>query len=255
MENNILPYRLVSLVLFFTLLIASFTTSAGTVVFDGPSSFTGAQVDVQLKGYNHGYSQRGSGGLMVFDRTGGDYSGSLLPDDAGSESLFSGFCLDWTSYIASGTTHNLETLSSSLGQDKADDISRLLYNVYPDFGTTMSSTKDALAIQIAIWEIVHEDQNNAYDVFSGDIRFTWDEFSTWMWWVDDARDVAQDMLDTWVTNNQYGEMLDNLAALTRDGAQNLLVQVNAVPIPGAVWLFGSALAGLVGLGRRRMMHS
>ena len=28
--------------------------------------------------------------------------------------------------------------------------------------------------------------------------------------------------------------------------------VNPVPIPGAVWLFGSGLAGLVGIGRRRM---
>jgi len=28
--------------------------------------------------------------------------------------------------------------------------------------------------------------------------------------------------------------------------------INPVPIPGAVWLFGSGLAGLVGIGRRRM---
>ena len=30
------------------------------------------------------------------------------------------------------------------------------------------------------------------------------------------------------------------------------VDVSPVPIPGAVWLFGSGLAGLVGIGRRRM---
>jgi hypothetical protein len=27
--------------------------------------------------------------------------------------------------------------------------------------------------------------------------------------------------------------------------------VAAVPVPGAVWLFGSALAGLIGYGRRK----
>jgi hypothetical protein len=30
-----------------------------------------------------------------------------------------------------------------------------------------------------------------------------------------------------------------------------MVTTSAVPVPGAVWLFGSALAGLVGFGRRK----
>jgi len=38
---------------------------------------------------------------------------------------------------------------------------------------------------------------------------------------------------------------------TVEGGQLQLVHVAPVPVPGAVWLFGSALAGLVGLRRRR----
>ena len=37
---------------------------------------------------------------------------------------------------------------------------------------------------------------------------------------------------------------------TPDGYK-LLVTASAVPVPGAVWLFGSAMAGLIGFGRRR----
>jgi hypothetical protein len=32
---------------------------------------------------------------------------------------------------------------------------------------------------------------------------------------------------------------------------NIQTTVAAVPIPGAVWLFGSALLGMIGYGRRK----
>lgn len=35
------------------------------------------------------------------------------------------------------------------------------------------------------------------------------------------------------------------------GAGKYTVSMSAVPVPGAVWLFGSALAGLIGFGRRK----
>lgn len=33
---------------------------------------------------------------------------------------------------------------------------------------------------------------------------------------------------------------------------NLVGNVSAVPVPGAVWLFGSAVMGLIGMGRRKL---
>ena len=44
------------------------------------------------------------------------------------------------------------------------------------------------------------------------------------------------------------------AGSTRQNYQltlNLIGNVTAVPLPGAVWLFGSALLGFVGIGRRK----
>jgi hypothetical protein len=32
---------------------------------------------------------------------------------------------------------------------------------------------------------------------------------------------------------------------------NIAFNVQAVPVPGAVWLFGSAIVGLIGFGRRK----
>jgi hypothetical protein len=34
---------------------------------------------------------------------------------------------------------------------------------------------------------------------------------------------------------------------------NLVGNVTAVPVPGAVWLFGTAMAGLISLGRRKQV--
>ena len=42
-----------------------------------------------------------------------------------------------------------------------------------------------------------------------------------------------------------------LAALTGSGTTTYDLKVSAVPIPAAVWLFGSALMGLVGVSRRK----
>jgi hypothetical protein len=36
-----------------------------------------------------------------------------------------------------------------------------------------------------------------------------------------------------------------------DTADGYVLNVAAVPVPGAIWLFGSAMAGLIGFGRRK----
>ncbi len=40
-----------------------------------------------------------------------------------------------------------------------------------------------------------------------------------------------------------------------DGQVNLNIEVSAVPVPAAVWLFGSALIGFVGIARRTSIKS
>jgi hypothetical protein len=48
-----------------------------------------------------------------------------------------------------------------------------------------------------------------------------------------------------------GEGIQNLSDESW-AMDNLRIEVNAVPVPGAVWLMGSALLGLVGVARRRI---
>ena len=243
--------------LFLLMMTVSFTASAATVEFESASGNLGGNVTVKLDGYNNGYPETSWGGMMMFNQTGGTYNGSIYPDPSGSESRFAAFCLDWTNWVSTGVGHNLSSLAlgSNMGQSKADDISRLMYNVYPDFRSSVPTTwyantqsKYALAIQIAIWEIVHEDPSTTYDVWSGDIEFTWDQYDYDTY---DARQVAQYWLNEYVTGNS-GPKLENLFALTKLGSQDLLVQT---PIPGAVWLCGSSFAGLIGFGKRRKKQS
>jgi hypothetical protein len=271
MGINTMAKKYTLITIFLLVLTASFSASAGTVVFDATGNDVGAKVTVNYMG-SEIYS--GFGGLMGLNKTGGSDTSTLWPDPVGQESKFNAFCLDARAGYSPGSEYNLSTLAqgTNMGQSKADDINRLMSNIYPDFrqGIQAYSSFDrpgfpfnysigvnqtALAIQIALWEIVHESgSNSGYNVYSGDIKFTWDEYahSHHEWWKKDARELAQHFLDQWVVGQSGPGSLENLRSLTRLGAQDLLVQT---PIPGAVWLFGSALVGLVGFSRRRKNQS
>ncbi|MGD2138699.1 MAG: VPLPA-CTERM sorting domain-containing protein, partial [Gammaproteobacteria bacterium] len=54
-----------------------------------------------------------------------------------------------------------------------------------------------------------------------------------------------------VAENIYDVMFDNGEVLTIDAVPTVVE--TAVPLPAAVWLFGSGLLGLVGIARRKRM--
>lgn len=59
-------------------------------------------------------------------------------------------------------------------------------------------------------------------------------------------------LENAVTENLLDPVADNfLLQTTTNGVALNQASVNAVPVPAAVWLFGSALTGMVGIGRRK----
>jgi hypothetical protein len=74
-----------------------------------------------------------------------------------------------------------------------------------------------------------------------------------------VRDAARqtlnylDLQDATAANDTAGIAAANAAITALRGSYGFNIQttVAAVPVPGAVWLFGSALAGLVGYGRRK----
>jgi hypothetical protein len=57
--------------------------------------------------------------------------------------------------------------------------------------------------------------------------------------------------------NLDGEFFDNFLATTTEGDGNITLNltVGAVPVPAAVWLFGTALIGFVGMSRRTSVKS
>lgn len=59
---------------------------------------------------------------------------------------------------------------------------------------------------------------------------------------------------TVVTNTADGSLISDTTVVPTApawGVMNYKLEVAAVPVPGAVWLFGSAMAGLIGFGRRK----
>jgi len=63
-----------------------------------------------------------------------------------------------------------------------------------------------------------------------------------------ATDLRADMLTAGTYISQY---TDAIAHLRMKEGYTIQTTVSAVPVPGAVWLFGSAIATFVGLGGRR----
>jgi len=51
--------------------------------------------------------------------------------------------------------------------------------------------------------------------------------------------------------NSWDGATGSITLSTNNGAQTATYSMSAVPVPAAAWLFGSALVGLVGVGRRR----
>jgi hypothetical protein len=58
--------------------------------------------------------------------------------------------------------------------------------------------------------------------------------------------VGQDLSGTWNMDDFEGKDLSNMSAYTKTN-----LPPDFVPVPAAVWLFGSGLLGLVGVARRR----
>jgi hypothetical protein len=106
---------------------------------------------------------------------------------------------------------------------------------------TSLSTSDAIAIQIAVFEIANE-TSGTYDVGAGDLIFTNQAA---------AAATAQGWLDN-INNGTWTTEATGLIALvdTSGGpGQDFVVQV--VPVPAAMWLFGSGILGLAAVARRR----
>jgi hypothetical protein len=106
----------------------------------------------------------------------------------------------------------------------------------------LTSAVNSAAFQLALWEIVYENPANAYNVSSGNGQF----YTTTGGAVATA---ANNMLGN--LNGPANNNFDVTYWQSNIVGRQDLVTVSEVPLPAAVWLFGSGLVGLGILSRKR----
>ena len=203
-------------------------------------------------------------------------SAPALVPGATATDKFIGICLEFNECLLSGNnSYDLKfldaapidangTLPTGMGTDKANHIATLLTSVFPDFGeTSFNNATNIAALQIAIWEIVHETTKKAGLYFYDPRDASVDKGVAY--WSSPLASVNQawiwlNVLNTTIATNPSA-LVDASTSTFRaivdkdSDQQDFIVQLRSdappVPIPAAAWLLGSGLLGLFGLGRRR----
>jgi hypothetical protein len=160
---------------------------------------------------------------------------------------FVAFCIDLQDVTGDNVVYTIvnlkdapDPLGDNMGAAKALDLSKMLYAaVGANLSAASSLSNDqAAALQMAVWEVVFE-KSGTYDIFNGNMTLSKNA---------DVNALANGYLGG--TNGPTA--MSGLVGLTNPTKQDFVAQV--VPIPAAAWLFGSALMGVVALGRRRMKN-
>ena len=160
---------------------------------------------------------------------------------------------------------------SNLTGVAADDIISAQFNFYaqpqgygaPE-GTTIYSSIHALDDSVILTEDVNADGRGIINGYNrpdnvGD-AFTGQSTGTGSWGYADITDILKDWVSGDLFNNgiEFADMADDggysvhFTSIQGDAAYHPYLEVNAVPIPGAVYLFGSGLIALIGLRRKKV---
>ncbi|MCZ2150654.1 MAG: PEP-CTERM sorting domain-containing protein [Bryobacterales bacterium] len=205
------------------------------------------------------------GGTSWYLQDPGQFNFSLVSGPNGIPSQFYTFCIEPREFLTPGQTYtyNLAMIEAGatniggMGATKANLLRELLNDFYPDFSVQMDELH-AAALQVAIWEIVRENQQGVgtYNLSTGDVRYrTWSDSAAC---ISGQYTCVQDLAQHWLNSltGTGGPYMQNVDALIlAGGVQDVLVQFNGpnplVPEPGTFVLMGSALI-LAGVGSRRL---
>ncbi len=183
---------------------------------------------------------------FVMDRTGGTDTRILAAAAGMTGGDFLAFCIEPRETISVGvsvtwdavTLENAASNLGGIGSTKADQIRELFGRHAPRLATPMTALQQA-ALQVAIWEVVRETPNVAFNINTGNIFYAGET-------VVGVLALAQ----TYVQSiDGAGPRATNLIGLRNVGAQDLIVQTT-VPEPLS-WSLMIAGFGLVGWQARR----
>ena len=198
------------------------STNAGAVIYggvdfpDGASSFADAVVD---------YSPViGGGGPVAPYNDPADALG--IPDYPGNSTGFVS--------LGSGGSLTLRFTDNSLTGSGDADLDLWIFEIGPDVEDTFVEISKDNILWHAVGKVFGSTSGVDIDAFGFGVL----DFFSFVRLTDDAAEGA-------TTGSTVGADIDSVGAITS------APPVNAVPVPAAVWLFGTALVGFVGLSRRR----
>lgn len=158
---------------------------------------------------------------------------SLQHDTGGQWNDFLTFCLELDQWLTLPKQHT-EVDGDAYFPNAVDRTAlEILFGNFMTSGIGLKNSTTAAAMQTVIWEVIEDGAAN-FNLSSGTFKLL-------------SSDVLGEANTLWtmILSGQYKAVSFNVFSAT--GTQDLLV--NEVPIPGALWLFGSAVAG-IGFSRR-----
>jgi hypothetical protein len=157
------------------------------------------------------------------------------------EENFVAWCLDILHYLANNRDYevtNTPFTGDPLTKLQVTNIGRLFNTAYA--GLALNVQAQSAGFQLALWEIIYENPDNAFNLKSGNLSVTKGHQD-----VINAGQAYLDKLSGPVTQRW------NLVFLQSTTENQNLVTATPVPVPAAAGLMLLALGGLVAAGRRR----
>jgi hypothetical protein len=156
------------------------------------------------------------------------------------EENFVAWCLDILHYLGNNKTYEVTDtpfVGDPLTALQVSNIGKLFNTAYA--GLAIGVQAQSAGFQLALWEIIYENPENAFNIRSGNLSVTIGHNT--------VLDAAQGFL-----NNLSGPVTQhwNLVFLESELNQDL-VTATPVPVPAAAGLLLLALGGLAAAGRRR----